>query len=75
MALKKKKAEFPPLAESRIPIQDILNEFEEETQTGKKIWRHSPTQPADCLHAQLFGWVGAKIVRQDLAFYRDGSRL
>lgn len=75
MALKKKKAEFPPLGESRIPISDILNEFEEETQTGRKIWRHSPTQPDDCLHAQLFGWVGAKIVRQDFSFYREGSML
>lgn len=52
------------------PIQDILNVFEEVTSSGKKVWRHSPQLPDDCLHAQLFGWLAFKIVTTDLKFYQ-----
>jgi hypothetical protein len=52
-------------------IADILNEYEDVTQMGKKVWRHSPQKPDDCLHAGLFGWLAAKIILQDLKFYQE----
>ena len=69
MFLKRKAAEYAPRDEMRDPIKDILNVYEEVTTSGKKVWRHSPQLPDDCLHAQLFGWFAHKIVTSDLKFY------
>ena len=69
MFLKRKAAAFPPREEAREAIKDILNVYEEVTISGRKVWRHSPQLPDDCLHAQIFGWVAYKIVMQDLKFY------
>lgn len=68
MVLKRHGVEFPRLPHMTEPIKDTLNIFEEVTQMGKKVWRHAPTQPDDAFHAQLFGWVAAKIVMMDLDF-------
>lgn len=69
MFLKRGAAVYPPPDESREAIKDILNIYEEVTTSGKKVWRHSPQLPDDCLHAQLFGWFAHKIVMNDLKFY------
>jgi len=69
MCLKKGYVVYPPREESREPIKDILNVYEEVTTAGKKVWRHSPQLPDDCLHAQLFAWFASKIHMQDLKFY------
>jgi hypothetical protein len=50
-------------------MKDVLNEFEEVTRAGKKVWHHSPDLPDDCLHAQIFGWFAYRIVIGDLMFY------
>lgn len=69
MTLKRKGASYPAnLPLMRDPIQDILNVYEQVTAQGKRVWRHSPTLPDDCLHAQLFGWLAAKIISQNLKF-------
>ncbi len=65
---------FPNMRQSAEPIQDILNEYEESSATGaggvsRKFWRHAQTAPDDCLHAQIFAWLGMKIMRQDLELY------
>jgi hypothetical protein len=70
MLLKNKKVEFGKLEDMQIAIEDILNEYEEMTSSGKKVWRHSPQKSDDCLHAGLFGWVAHKIVSGDLRFYQ-----
>lgn len=70
MYLKRESAIFAPLDQMTVPNQDILNVFEEVTQSGKKVWRHSPQLPDDCLHAQLFGWLAWKILSTDLKFYQ-----
>lgn len=70
MHLKREAAIYPPYGETLQPIQDILNVFEEVTSSGKKVWRHSPQLPDDCLHAQLFGWLALKLVTADLKFYQ-----
>ena len=69
MFLKTRQATFGPAKAMAPAIQDILNEYEETTMAGKKVWRHAPTQPDDCLHAGLFGWLAWRIVMQDLNFY------
>jgi hypothetical protein len=69
MFLKRQAAVYPPREEAREPIKDILNVYEEVTTSGRKVWRHSPQLPDDCLHAQLFGWFAHKIVMNDLKFY------
>ena len=69
LLLKRQGVEFPPYEETREPVKDILNVYEEVTTTGKKVWRHSPQLPDDSLHAQIFGWFGWKMVMNDLRFY------
>lgn len=69
MLLKKQGAIFPPYEETVEPIKDILNIYEEVTTLGKKVWRHAPSLPDDCLHAQLFGWFAFKLSQSDLKFY------
>ena len=71
MLLKKKMVQFGPLDEMNIAIADILNEYEEVTMLGRKVWRHSPLKPDDCLHASLFGWLASKIIMNDLKFWKD----
>jgi hypothetical protein len=70
MYLKRGAAVYPPVDQMTQPIQDILNVYEEVTTSGKKVWRHSPQLPDDCLHAQLFGWLAYKIAATDLKFYQ-----
>jgi hypothetical protein len=70
MELKNARVEFGPVEEMKTAITDILNEYEEVTHMGKKVWRHSPQKPDDCLHAGLFGWVAYKISTGDLKFYQ-----
>ncbi len=70
MLLKNQAVEFASLEEMRNAIADILNEYEEVTMQGKKVWRHSPQKPDDCLHAGIFGWIAFKITQNDLRFYQ-----
>jgi Phage terminase large subunit (GpA) len=69
MLLKRQGVILPPKEQVREPIKDILNEYEEVTTAGKKVWRHSPSLPDDSLHAMLFGWLAFKIVLGDFKFY------
>ena len=70
LLLKNKGVEFLNAEESKTAIEDILNEYEEVTPAGKKVWRHSPQKPDDCLHAGLFGWLAYKVSQNDLKFYQ-----
>ena len=71
--LKQGRAVYPPYEEIKEPIKDILNEYEEVTTNGKKVWRHSPSLPDDALHAQLFGWLAWKLHFNQLTFYDNGN--
>lgn len=71
MLLKREGVEFANLEVMKVAIEDILNEFEEVTHTGRKVWRHSPQKPDDCLHAGVFGWLALKIQQNDLLFYQE----
>jgi len=70
MGLKRQEFEFARRPEMEVAIADILNEFEEITTAGRRVWRHSPQKPDDCLHAGLFGWVAFKMVQNDMRFYQ-----
>jgi hypothetical protein len=50
-------------------IDDMMNEYEDITATGRKVWTHAMSLPDDCLHAAIFGWLAFKIVTSDLQFY------
>lgn len=63
-----KQAVYPKLVQSQPAINDILNVYEEVTMQGRKVWRHAPTAPDDCLHAQLFGWFAWRLLTQNLSF-------
>ena len=67
--LKDKGIIYPNAVQAKIMIEDSLNEFSEITRMGKKIWTHSSSKPDDSLHAQIFGWLAAKILKRDLTFY------
>ncbi len=74
LLLKHQGVEFPNARQMAVPIKDIMNEYEESTQSGvggvaRKLWRHAPNAPDDCLHAQVFAWLAMKIARQDLELY------
>lgn len=69
MMLKRKGAVYGPYEQMKPSIDDVLNEYEEVTTSGKKVWRHSPNLTDDALHAQLFGWLAWKIIFADLRFY------
>jgi len=69
MDVKKGRVVYPNAASSRQAFDDMLNVYEEVTMTGKKVWRHAPSQPDDALHAQIFGWIGCKILFQEMEFY------
>ena len=71
MLLKQKKVVFGPLKEMKAAISDILNEYEEVTAYDKKVWRHSPQKPDDCLHAGLFGWIAWKVINRDFKFWQE----
>lgn len=67
---------FPNARQMATPIQDILNEYEEMTKSGagetqRKVWRHAPTKPDDCLHAQIFAWLAMKVIQGDMQFYEQ----
>ena len=71
LLLKRKGVEFPSYSQMAQPIEDILNEYEEVTKTGQRVWRHSPELPDDSLHAMVFGYIASKIVRGDLRMYSE----
>jgi len=73
MYIKRRGVIYPHLRHMTLPIRDILNEYEEVTQQGRKVWRHAPSQPDDCLHAQIFGWMAAKFSVGDPMFTYNGS--
>ena len=60
--------EFGPEEEMKPAIADIMAEFEEVTNSGRKVWKHSPAKPDDCLHAGLYGWLVWKLGNNDLTF-------
>lgn len=63
-----KQAIYPMLSQAQPAINDILNVYEEVTMQGRKVWRHSPTMPDDCLHAQLFAWFAWLVLTQNMKF-------
>ncbi len=73
MFVKRKGVIYPNVRCMQVPIKDMLNEYEEVTQQGRKVWRHAPSQPDDALHAQIFGWMAAKFITQDPIFSYNGA--
>lgn len=68
MYVKRQGVIYPNVRTMQMPIKDMLNEYEEVTKQGRKVWRHAPSQPDDCLHAQIFGWMAAKFMQMDPMF-------
>lgn len=64
-----KQAIYGSLVQMTPAITDILTVYEEVTTAGRKVWRHPPMQPDDCLHAQLFSWFAWRVLNKDLLFY------
>jgi hypothetical protein len=60
---------FPEYDESRMFLDDIMAEYEEETSQNKKRWTHSPLKPDDTLHAIVFGMYAYMHHRQAVTFY------
>lgn len=59
---------LPQLPEAQIIIDDILNEYEDISMTGKKLWKCTGGKSDDLLHAQIFGWLAHKITSGDINF-------
>jgi hypothetical protein len=69
LLLKRQDVELGPLQQMKTAIDDMMNEYEDITATGRKVWTHAMSLPDDCLHAAIFGWLAFKIVTSDLQFY------
>lgn len=71
LRLKRGSVIFPNEKQMKVPIADILAEYEEVTLNGagKKVWRHSPNVPDDCLHAMVFADLAIKFALGEIAFY------
>lgn len=67
--IKQGKVEFLTEKEMGPAFDDMLAVYEEVTPSGKKVWRHSPNSPDDCLHAAVFSWAACKVLTHDLTFY------
>lgn len=70
MLLKRGGVEWATEDEMKPAIDDMLNEFEEISKVGKKLWTHSPQKPDDALHAAIFAWIAFKIVANEMKFYQ-----
>lgn len=67
-----KQIQFPNLQLMDKPhefFQDILSEFEETTNTGRRIWKNSPLRPDDWLHANAYAWLAFKVVTGQVQAY------
>jgi hypothetical protein len=69
LLLKRKEVELGPLPQMKTAIEDMMNEYEDITASGRKVWTHAGSLPDDCLHAAVFGWLAFKVVSDDLQFY------
>jgi len=74
LQLKKQGIIFPNARQTAVPIQDVMNLYQESTHSGqggsiRTIWKHAPNCPDDALHAMIFGWLAMKVVQGDLQFY------
>lgn len=69
LLLKRRDVELGPLPQMKTAIDDMMNEYEDITSTGRKVWTHAMSLSDDCLHAAVFGWLAFKIVTNDLQFY------
>ena len=67
--VKQGRVQFLAEPEMKEAFEDFLALYEETMPSGKKVWRHSPNAPDDCLHAAVFSWAACKILTHDLKFY------
>ena len=71
--IKQGRIQFLSQPEMKDAFDDFLALYEEVMPSGKKVWRHSPNNPDDCLHAAVFSWAACKILTHDLAFYHKDA--
>lgn len=76
ISLKNQEVIFPNVRQMGVPIQDILNEYEDIVNQGKgsherKVWRHAATAPDDCLHAQIYAWLAMKVLQNSVELYEQ----
>jgi hypothetical protein len=69
-----KRFEFPHWEQFKNFSDDIMAEYEETTQQGRRIWKHAATRPDDFLHAMVFGWLAAKVITGEVAMYMAKDR-
>ena len=75
MKMKIGKAKFEtPAWEIMAPFyKDALAIFEEETQAGKRVYRHEEDEPDDWLHSIVFANIGHMIMREDFKYIDSPS--
>jgi hypothetical protein len=60
---------FPEFDDSRMFLEDILAEFEQENKLGTKMWTHSSIKPDDTLHAIVFAMYAYMHHKAMVTFY------
>jgi hypothetical protein len=75
MGIKHEEFVFGNVHQMKVAFDDIMNEYEEVTRNGRKVWRHFLSAPDDCLHAAVFGWIAYKVATQNLSVYRAGVEI
>lgn len=64
-------ARFANFAQMEESFKHVLSVYEEESQTGQKVWRRTAGEPDDALHAQVFGWIAANVLIGNGAFTKE----
>ena len=69
--VKQGRVQFLSTEQMKEAFEDFLALYEEVMPSGKKVWRHSPNAPDDCLHSAGFSWAACKKLTHDLTFYNN----
>ena len=77
LLLKREGVILPNIRQADTPIRDVLNMYEQSTQSGRggaarKVWRHAPTAPDDSLQAMIFAWLAMRIAQGTIEMYERG---
>lgn len=68
-ALNRGEIQFPKDPQKEImatAFKDIMNEYEEVSESGYRTWKHALTNPDDCLHALNFARIAMQVARGEI---------
>lgn len=62
---------YPISSQMSETFRHMLSVYEDMSPNGQKIWKRTPGEPDDALHAQVFGWIAANVVLGNAMFTQE----